>query len=322
MSEDIVARNDHSPFFRTAPGQFFLRDFLADRSLPEEFRKPFPARRRFRDLRRGPALAIDKAALSSIAAQNTPIRPDSVYAILAGSHARYDDPKYPRKDSVFLWSFVCVNRDSAVLSYRLGRYREDRDNFRSRRSIGFSTLVDFDEHTLFNIEDYEILDAGVRATEVDLDIPKIPKDAVASICYFIWHRATDDSDSLLAVVDYDCPDWFEPVKRRLALNDLCWLDWDRRVNDIDDFDPWSRLVLLTHYECAGVMIDGKSHYPSPIFGPRLRGVPQGVVRTPTLEHRKVEFPGYAHGDGLAASPGFCNEIGGLWPIAPCGRSSL
>jgi hypothetical protein len=50
--------------------------------------------------------------------------------------------------------------------------------------------------------------------------------------------------------------------------------------------------------------------------------PGYVVRTPTLEHRKVEFPGYAPGDGLAASPGFCNEIGGLWPIAPCGRSSL
>jgi hypothetical protein len=43
-----------------------------------------------------------------------------------------------------------------------------------------------------------------------------------------------------------------------------------------------------------------------------------MVCTPTLEHRKLEFPGYSAGDGLGASPGFCNEIGGLWPMAPCG----
>jgi hypothetical protein len=52
------------------------------------------------------------------------------------------------------------------------------------------------------------------------------------------------------------------------------------------------------------------------------GLPTEVVCTPTLEHRKLEFPGYSAGDGLGASPGFCNEIGGLWPMAPCGRSSL
>lgn len=35
----------------------------------------------------------------------------------------------------------------------------------------------------------------------------------------------------------------------------------------------------------------------------------------------MEFPGHAAGDGLAASPEFCNETGGFWPMAACGRSS-
>jgi hypothetical protein len=43
---------------------------------------------------------------------------------------------------------------------------------------------------------------------------------------------------------------------------------------------------------------------------------------PSLEHRRVEFPAYAHGSGLAALPELCNAIGGLCPIDPCGRSSL
>src|SRR3954451_24786115 len=58
VSEDIIARREHSPFFRTAPGRFFLREFLADTSISEEFRRPVPTRRRIRELIRGPALAI------------------------------------------------------------------------------------------------------------------------------------------------------------------------------------------------------------------------------------------------------------------------
>ena len=49
---------------------------------------------------------------------------------------------------------------------------------------------------------------------------------------------------------------------------------------------------------------------------------EGLDCTPSLDRPRVEFSGLIHGDGLAASPGFSNEIGGLLPIAPCGRSSL
>jgi hypothetical protein len=40
LSEDLVQRNERSAFFRTAPGKFFLREFLSDTSLPEEYRRP------------------------------------------------------------------------------------------------------------------------------------------------------------------------------------------------------------------------------------------------------------------------------------------
>lgn len=47
-----------------------------------------------------------------------------------------------------------------------------------------------------------------------------------------------------------------------------------------------------------------------------------VDRTPLLEHRKLEFPAFAHGGGLAAPPESCNAIGTLCPMVSCGRSSL
>ena len=47
-----------------------------------------------------------------------------------------------------------------------------------------------------------------------------------------------------------------------------------------------------------------------------------MIRHHSLDHPGLEFPGQGHGDGLGASPGFISVIGGLLPMAPCGRSSL
>lgn len=250
VSEDIIARREHSLFFRTAPGRFFLREFLTDISLPEEYRRPIPTRRRFRELLRGPALTVDYDVLKEIAEENTAIRPKIIYELLNAELYRYEDPREKITKNVFLRSFVCVHRNTDVLTYRLGRYRDDRDSFMSRRSIGFSALVHVDEHTLFNLGDFGIVDSGVRATKVDLDVPDVPDDRgiEASLSYFIWSRRPSGTNDLLAVIAFECPNWFEPVKRRLALNDLAWLDRTKPVNDLDDFDPWSQAVLLADYK--------------------------------------------------------------------------
>lgn len=250
ISEDIVERREHSLFYRTEPGRFFLRKFLTDESLPEEFRIEFPARRRFRELVRGPSLAIECALLKGVAEQGKPITSERILGLLEESKFLYGDPRSQNENLVFLRSFVCVHRENDLLSYRVGRYRDDRDSFMSRRSIGFSTFVSIEDRTLFNFSTFGILEAGINAAKVDLDIPDTLKNERLSValCYFIWSASNAASSDLLAVIEFECPSWFEPLKRRLALNDLRWLDVSRPVNDIDDFDPWSKLVLTAHYE--------------------------------------------------------------------------
>ncbi len=72
ISEDILSHRDRSRFFRTAPGRYFLREFLEDPSIPKEHRRPFPARRRIRELVRGPALAItEESARLRLQGSNT-----------------------------------------------------------------------------------------------------------------------------------------------------------------------------------------------------------------------------------------------------------
>lgn len=249
ISEDILERRDRSIFFRTAPGRFFLRQLLTDLSIPEEHRRPIIARRRVRELLYGPALAFDSRDLEEITKNTNVIEPQRITALLNADCYRYDDPKNRNKHSVFLWSFVSVRKSWDVLSYRLGRYREDRDAFLFRRSIGFSTLVHRDERTLFNCDDFGIIESGIRATKIDLDMPETSaneKDSATLASFLLVSQSNEISD-LIAVINYECPDWFEPIKRRLALNDLTWLDSRLSLNNVDDFDPWSRALYFNNF---------------------------------------------------------------------------
>lgn len=257
LSEDLVKRGDRSLFFRPEPGKFFLREFLTDTSLPEEYRRPIPTRRRFRELVMGPALALDEKALAGFE-RDTPIEPGVILKLLQSDECRYEDPRRRSENSIFFRAFVCVQRGPQVLTYRLGRYRENRDSFMHKRCIGFVSLVHDFEHTLFNTEDFGIVDSGVRATKVDLDIPDVAEwpeteNRSGRLSHFIW-TFNEGGGDLLAVICYECPTWFEPTKRRLALNDIRWLDDLSSVNDVNDFDPWSQRVLLSAVEgrlCLG-----------------------------------------------------------------------
>jgi hypothetical protein len=246
ISVDIVKHRDRSWFFRTGPGRYFLREFLDDTSVPEKYREPFQARRRIRELLRGPALAIPVAELQRNVPDEKAIAATRFLRLLQRQRQAYWDARIA-DSAVFVRSFVCVRRGSEVLSYRQGRYRDDRDTFMQKRSIGFSTLVSIKEHTLFNVADMGIVEAGVRATKLDLDIPPVPVDPgdteEAILHKFIWVTQPHGASAVLAVITYSCPTWFEPARRRLALNDLRWIDTNAGINDFDDFDPWSRVVL-------------------------------------------------------------------------------
>jgi len=197
----------------------------------------------------GPALAIEAGILREIATENTPINPNTIFDLLRQNKYAYLDPKNDSRNMVFFRAFVSVHREHEILTYRVGRYRDDRDSFMLKRSIGFSTFITIDENTLFTLGDFGITDSGVRAVKTDLDIPDVSghRPDSASLGYFLWCGANDGSTNLLAVIRFQCPAWFEPTKRRLALNDLKWLDSKTPPNDFDDFDPWSKLVLLSDY---------------------------------------------------------------------------
>jgi hypothetical protein len=243
LSEDILLRRERSAFFRTKPGYFFLREFLSDASIAHEHRTPIIARRRRRELAYPEALSFDKQALMHLPAGSF-IEADQILSLLKARCYHYaQSSREKTADDVVVWAFTLVLRNNSVLTYRQGRYREDRDNFLQKRSIGFFAPVVHDDLTLFDQSDHGIVASGLRALNSDLDLGgQLEMTKAADLKFFVCTHE-DDPPNLLGVVSFQCPEWFEPFTRRLAINDLNWHDLDLPINHLDDFDPWSQLVL-------------------------------------------------------------------------------
>ena len=255
LSEDILHRRDHSQFFRTKPGQFFLREFLTDSSIPAEHRQPIVARRRTRDLFLGPALSISYRYASRLLQKGQFADPDLVEEFARSGAYRYIDPKRQDEDDALLWAVSALTRPGKILSYRVGRYRDDRDHFADKRSIAFSTLVSESNHTLFDATTLGVPDSALFAAAIDLDIP-LPEAFSAQatfdhlLRFLAWQPEMEDKQNILAFVEVRAPEWFEPTAARLSLNDLRWLDMSSPPNNLDDFDPWSQTILSYYFPRA------------------------------------------------------------------------
>lgn len=245
ISEDILLRRERSSFFRTKPGVFFLREFITDTSIPEKYRVPIIARRRQRELAVRQALAFDVDTVGNLCASNCSVSAPKILGLLQARKFHYArSTKESRSDEVVVWAFMLVLRDNAILTYRHGRYREDRDSFLRKRSLGFFSPVVQDDLSLFDQNDHGIVASGLRALNVDLNLNAEYELAnSARLDSFVCTCEEKGTRNLLAVVYFDCPEWFEPLTRRLAINGLRWHDLSTPVNHIEDFDPWSQLIL-------------------------------------------------------------------------------
>jgi HB1, ASXL, restriction endonuclease HTH domain len=246
LSEDILY-NQRSLFFRTQPGYFFLAELISDPTIPDKFKERFPARRRTRDLHREPSLAIDAAFVKNCGSKLL----NDWTAFLRNAEAcnavHYRQFRDEMSGSLVVWTFSMVRRHSEVLSYRLGRYRDDRDTFLNKRTIGFPGVVSFFDRTLFSDGDYGAKENSLAVILSDLDISAatIHGLEIDSPKHKFTLPIEQDSKRsvLLLVMDWTCPEWFEPTTRRLSLNDPQWIDLRIMPNNLEDFEPWTLAIL-------------------------------------------------------------------------------
>lgn len=246
LSEEILHHRDTSPFYRTEPGQFFLTEFLDADDIPAEWKKRFPARRRTRDLTRDNTLAVKSSFLER--RSRTRENADAFFeAAEAEGAMAYMHPKEMREQGYCAtWTFAMVVKEDCTLAYRVGRYRDDRDNYAKRRSIGFPGPLTVDNVTLFSRDGLGAEDSAADVLIQDLDLsyesfhgrdgrrPKIEHVIVVE---------ADQAFDVVIVLTWRCPTWFEPTTRRMSLNDPHWLNMSIQHNNLEDFEPWSSRIL-------------------------------------------------------------------------------
>jgi hypothetical protein len=237
-------------FFRTAPGRYFLTDFLGDDRLPAEYRRPVKVRRRIRDLHRKLSLSFSAQDLSFGEGEVLKIDKKIITNLLDLGKYNYEYPKKANSDRIFLWSFASLFRKNEILTYRIGKYNAYVDSFFKKRSIGFSSLVSIDNEDMFSGKFKGIYKSGKQALCMDLSLNPnfllpIHLDDEENFVNFFYFLNKNQPPTLLASLKFFVPQWYEPETKSLAINDIGWLNLNNRINNLEDFDPWSRSVYNT-----------------------------------------------------------------------------
>lgn len=246
LSIDILENRDFSRFYRTKPGHFFLREFIDDETIPKKYRVEMYAPRRSRELIKGNVLALSPDVLSEEVAELS--ASDLLQKLYEAGDYHYVDIRTAcHQDFLTLWAVTCVKRGDEYLSYRVGRYRDDRDHFLQKRSFCFSAPVTESCRSLFDSTDLGTIDCGLAAVAQDLDIPmkghRQLADGFSHRLRFFSTFSNRKAECYFAVIEVDAPDWYDPYTRRLSINEVEWLSLRALPNHLDDFDPWSKAVL-------------------------------------------------------------------------------
>ena len=246
LSEDILYYKTRSRFFRTGPGRFFLREFITDETIPEDFRVEITARRRKRELLPDPVLCVAKDSLFHLAEGIKRNHTNVFDSLRSTGKLSYFNVKETPADFLAIWSFVVFARGEDVLTFRVGRYRAVEECLTSKRTLGFTSLVTEGHQTLFSHDFFGFVESGISALAMDLEFPLTDHDLeeeVSSGLSVVPVTENEEITAALVVFEAKCPNWFEPTKRRLSMNDLRWMPFHVPPNHLDDFDPWSQAVV-------------------------------------------------------------------------------
>lgn len=261
LSEDILHDREASAFYRTEPGQFALKEFLDDPDYPAKWKVEFPARRRTRDLKRPDSLAVTSELAMSLENISISMTEFANRVEASGALATMHPKEMKKRGYSAIWTFSVVQRSDEVLAYRIGRYRDDRDTFANRRSIGFPGALAADDMSLFSTDRLGVKECAIAVLQQDLDLSlatfERSEDQTPSIKCVTALADMEGQLDLVIVVLWESPDWFEPTTRKLSLNDPGWLRTSTLPNNINDFEPWSARILgwLASKDRAGFVKD-------------------------------------------------------------------
>lgn len=245
LSEDIAAKRVRSPFVRVAPGRFLLRTLLADERIPEDQRREYSAPVRADQLKRFYTLSLPRHRALAIFSHQVTLNDLSAEPEL--SYRRYD--KVERSADLLALRVLVVLRRAHQVFVRRRRAEPDVLDIQppSLAMVGFVKRNDFN---LFSADDLGIREAALRTLNEQLILPIAAQDELAAenrhppLHLAVGPAAPQcDVSAIVAIVLYSIPD--TPLWDNILAEakDFVWRESSFRVNDIDAFDQWSKLIL-------------------------------------------------------------------------------
>lgn len=259
MSEDVAADPQASRFFRVAPGVFFLRGLVQDPTVPPEFKQPYYAPPRRKELRRERILTLDRLGAVALSASDPFVDVARLYGEFEAERYRFathgELARAP--DAAAVHSFVLVFHGDSVLSYRCGKFSPESDPLRGTRSVGLGGAVYASDRDMLFRDMFGIVASGINELGYGIGLSKELAERArygneVLPCLGVLLPKTSSRPAVVHVVlAYECPADFLPTKAALSVNDLRWVDVRNPANTLDGFDETSRLLFATQ-RVAGI----------------------------------------------------------------------
>lgn len=262
LAEHIRAAGASSIFFRTAPATYYISTKAADDSEGNRY-KVFHGIRRHKSIKRENVLVAPKSALHHL--MPSPVSPfdNDRFVRFFNNHCYFTDRWHAeRNDEIKQFvTFTIFHHSSHVLVHRRGKHSTASDELRGACSVGFGGHVNDGDFDLFLEGGAALVNNSSRELCEELYLEKTYKDvdAVSRRSSIVGLINVDDSADarhhVAVLVKFRHKDHKLPKKGELSINNLHWLDTSRPLNDISDFDLWSRMILEGIYARRIVLED-------------------------------------------------------------------
>lgn len=256
LSESIRSKGDRSPFYRTAPSTFFLRSLASSPDIPDEHKNVYIGHLRSKSIRKENVLVAPRGALEEkIYGEYTPF--DELYfQDLYRSSCRFIDRRVAEYDDLVkqFVTFTLVFHKRKLLTYRRGKFTSTSEQLKGQLSVGFGGHVNDTDFSLFHqggeafrfnasreLREELFLDDYYRGQSEAMDRSKI-------LGYVNVDDNFDAQHHIAILVSFNHKSGELPKKGELSINQLNWIDIDRPINDLSDYDLWSGMILKNIFQ--------------------------------------------------------------------------
>lgn len=246
LSTEIRSYPEQSIFYRTGANLFFLREF-ADGEHVE-----YLAPKREKTLHAESVLTIPTTVLDASTSQSLVFDVRSFLHTLDEAdafeyiHRRDAEKRYDVKQVI---AYALIYRRGELLTYRRGSFTNAADELLGLRSIGFGGHVTDVDANLFDTHRIGVIENARREISEELvvdgfEMKNLSLDSSFSYLCAINTNESDEAKKHIAItLVYFCSTRFEAEKNEMSVKDLRWEPLLNITNNLDDFEPWSQLIL-------------------------------------------------------------------------------